>query len=628
MEDLSKFMETEASNVPDLDWLKLDPGNIDNIPRPMNVEAVPELEKAWSHPEASKQTIIPNVVTITNKEASQTKVAQDVIDGVVNQAKREMMLGLRGKELSTRLASLYTPDVISAAKEDLVKVATEQGLLGSVYVDLSPFDSCKDAAKILGKNKIRTARYVVGNPRRSVCSTHHTGVCKELGKKVVDAVDYSDEMLSDFTTHLRIAGVLNSSESVTSRKELQAAILKKRTKQAPQEKQAEEKPMDIAQVRKDMEEGLKKYAESKSHEAAMNRFFEARPILSFMQNQMLKGKTGSDLKEILKTKFTSDQVSKFATEISKVASLQGLMGNIYVDISYYRDPKEAIQAIKTAATNPPYIIQSIKKNQFDDSLIKVAKETGCTELPRDGKIDRKIAYSYLDDLNFNGRISSDTHLSLKNRIDAGDNVLSIVRSAYLESKSYKRPVRVGGVEANFKPGASKKHASRESLRANVSRAIEAGIPINKIENKLVNSLPTAESIGMVRDVLASTKCVDANCLPDCTTEKYQLSYDATIKEVDKCANCIYRAASACTKQDVRFAGKQDLTKAFLELDPKTAKVQYEENPDVSRMDLQQEYDMSDGFGSGMNIKLEQMHEKKALDVDFQIGGQSLDDGLL
>jgi hypothetical protein len=78
---------------------------------------------------------------------------------------------------------------------------------------------------------------------------------------------------------------------------------------------------------------------------------------------------------------------------------------------------------------------------------------------------------------------------------------------------------------------------------------------------------------------------------------------------------------------VKFAGVRDLDKAYLDLDPKTAKVQFDENPDLSRADMQQPYDISDSFGSGMKITLDNMRKTGSDDVNVSFNMEGMDSAL-
>lgn len=629
MDALGRSIEQDKDlvQIPDLDWLVL---SGENIPGEFPVESIPQLQEAWTHTNEASTRLVSNATV--QGGVSMKKASQEDISGVVKQAKKEMMLGFTGKALADRLASLYMPDMILAAKDELVKLASEQGLLGKVYIDLTPFDSCHDAAITLGKNRIRTARYVVGNPKRRVCSSHHDGFCKELNKRTKEAMDYSDPILKEYTTHLRVAGVIDASETITSKENLREAFLRQPEKQT-EVVAKEASPIDMNKVQKDFSEQLTKSAASQEKQAAEQRFFAARPILAFMQDQLLKGKAGEALKESIRSKFSSTDIQKFSKEIAKVASLQGILGNIYVDVSYYKTPEDAIHAIKTASTNPVYLIQSYKQHSYDNTLEKVASATGCSKLPRDGQLDKKVAFSYIKDLQANNRIASGISKELLDRVIAGDSSLRVIKEAFDATLTHKREVRMGGVQGVAAPVVSKKAFDRDAIRKNVEKALEAGVAVNNIEDKVAAMIGTVEAVGMVRKVLASASQVNANCLSKCTSERYDLSRTASIKPAEKCKGCVLKGASSCIKQSTDFVGSIDLDKAFFDLkeaggapsvEEAITDVQLKDNPDNARSDMSQTYEISDD--SGMNIALDDVREASS-DLNIEMGNEGIDNYL-
>lgn len=638
MDAIGKSIEQDKDlvQIPDLDWATL---SKKNIPSELPVESIPQLQEAWTHNNEPSTRLISNA-TVKGGVNAKTASKEDIA-GVVNQAKKEMMLGYTGKQLADRLASLYMPELIQAAKDELVKLASEQGLLGKVYIDLTPFDSCHEASTVLGKNRIRTARYVVGNPTRRVCSSHHDGFCKELNKRVKSAMDYSEPVLQEYTTHLRVAGVINASETITSKDNLREAFLRQ-PEVAPVVVAKEAAPVDMVKVHNDFSVQLEKSAASQEKLAAQQRFFAARPILAFMQDQLLKGKSGESLKESIRQKFSSTDIIKFASEIAKVASLQGVLGNIYVDVSYYNTPDQAIHAIKTANTNPIYLVQSYKQHDFDTTLAKVASATGCSELPRDGKLDKKVAFSYIKDLQANNRIASSVSQDLLNKVIAGDSSLKVIKEAFDATLQHKKEIRTGGVQGFAAPVVAKQAMDRNVIKDGVLKAITAGVAIDCIEHRVAGMIGTIEAVGMVRKVLSSTNEISADCLSKCTSERYDLSRTASIKPTAKCKECVLKGASSCIKQSANFAGSLDLNHAFFdireadsaskkstpEVDKATQDVLFDENPDVEREDMGQKYDMSTPGGSGMNIALEKMQEKAASELDVEMGSEGIDSHLL
>jgi len=623
MDQLGQSMQHDKASIPDLDWLDIKTADVDNIPTPNNVRILPQLEAAWSHNDQRSTELVPNV-SVVSKKASD--VSAEAVSDLIRQTKRDMMAGLTGNALAAKLGALYMPEVIAAAKDELIKLSAEQGLLGNVYLDMTAYDSCSEAARLLGKNRVRTAAYVVGEPTKHVCTSHRLGTCRDTGKKVVASMEYSKDVLAGYTQHLRVAGKIASDATIDSKEALRAAFIE-RPVQATEVTPVVEESVDLNKIGSALATEMEKVAVLQEKQARDQRFHRVRPILAYMQDQMLKGKIGNSLKECLATKYLAQDIAEYAPEIRKVAGLQGLLGNVYVDVSYYKDAAEAIDSIRSATTAPQYLVQTVKGRAFDDTLIKVAKATGCTEFPADGKIDQSVALSYITDLQYGDKLSSEKATSLKKQVSAGNNVLAVLRDTFLATQDHKRSVREGGVQGTLSQGVSKQAADRVALKSNAKRALEAGVALDKVEDKLASLIPTVEAISMCRSVISSMETVDAACLPKCTRERYQLKSGAQIKQATKCASCVHMSPSACVRQGMRFVGAKDLSKAHFDLDPKTEKVLSKDNPDEIRKDMQQEYDMKDDFGSGMNLALDKMNKKEAQDVSVEFSRDGIDGNL-
>ena len=634
MQDLDKVLASGyEAKLPDLDWASMGIEDYKNLKTPNNVEAVPQLVEQWSNrPETG--TRLMGFVEAPVKTAS-SEVTADAVAGVVACAKREMMKGLRGKELAEKLASLFPPTLIKASQEPLKAVASEQGLLGSVYIDMSVFDSCREAAQTLSPNRIRLADYAVGMPRKHVCSSHRDGFCKELRKTAVTEVPYGAELFDKYTKHLRVAGIITASESVTDKDTLRSALLK--TPEVRRRTTSIELPPKEAAVQlkgtETLEQAIEKAASSR--EAAEAKYAGVRPVMEYMQNQMLRGIVGDDLRKAVGSRFSSDVVRSCKNEMSRLASLQGLLGTVYVDVGYYKSANEAVTAIATAKTKPSYVINTSPGAEYDGKLAAVSQATGCAPLPGDGQIDRKVAYSYLDDLRFSGRITPDSAKKYADLIEAGQKPLVVLREAFLSNERVDKSQKSAAQMGTWFSGTTRKVDDRQSLKEAAQKALDSGVPTDKLQNKLAGMVPTSEAAGMIHGLLSGMSEICATCLPHCSVETYPISKAARIKIAEKCKGCTYSTGSACLKQGVRFAGALDLDKAFFDMtaieaaeksekkgdkkekydpkdetSPEVQKVLPKENPDVERSDMKQPYDMTDEFGSGGNKALEKLRESE------------------
>jgi hypothetical protein len=616
MDNMTSHFDSKdsAAQVPDLDWLSLKAGEYDNIPTENHVEIIPQLQEQWSKKEDRSTTLAPNTsaAAMPKKEA----FSKEDIEGVIKSAKLAAMQGTTGKMLAKELEKRYPASLIVAAKDELVKVAGEQGLLGNVYVDLTPFSSCKEASNKLGSNKIRSAQYVVGECKH-VCATHHTGYCSELKKTVVEKMSYDEDTLKSYENHLKVVGKLASDEKIDSKDALQEALLKSSAPKADNKagdtefSDPNKSFEDLDKKKEAFEKELKKKEASIRDEQASDRFESAKPVLAFIQDNMLKGKIGDSLKEVIAKNLDEDSIRKYSSEINKMVSLQGLLGNVYVDVSYYKNASDAINSIKKASTSPQYLVQTVTAGEFDDTLSRVSKATGCAILPQDGKIDTKIAHSYIDDIMFSDRIALDKGAEFKTSIEAGENALGIIREAFIATLSHKKSVKTAGAKMTLtSKGERKASVDTNHLKTASYKAIENGVSVEDLEVKLASFLPAVEAAGMVDEVLSNVKEVSANVMTNCTTQKYAFRSDTVIIPTEKCAGCILNNKTSCLKSKLAFKNSSEV-------------LQYSVGEaDSNREDMKQDYEISDD--SGMNIALRKNASDKGADVDTTYNTSGID----
>lgn len=554
--DLSSFVENKQPIV-DLSWLNITPGvDYDNIPTDNVAEKIPELVQAWSHLNDRSNQFIPNQMAQRAVGDAQVTVTPQMVEDVVLVAKKAMMLGMKDAELTGHLRERFPVQQLKAASGELKKVASERGLLGGVYVDLSCFDTCKQASTILGKNRIRLATFAVGKPKREPNFVDGLGNAREIGKRVVASVEYTPELLATYERHLKTAGVLGASDKLSSREDLQKALLAPRSKKSHSELRSSAATGVADLSPQQVKERLASIGEQDRTASAEEHFMRARKVLSFMQDQMLEGKMGDALKEVFTRKYASETVAGFASEIRKVASLQGLQGQLYVDVSLYDNHTKAIEAIRNASTAPMFLVQSFKKSAHDNTLELVASATGLSELPRDGKIDPKIASSLIERLQASDKISAKMAGILREKLSNKAPVLSVVREANLATLSHKKEVRSASFfGTEHVSSAPAQRFNRDEVVAAAKIAFNKGFPFGQVESKVASAVPAVEAHGLVRDVLSSLDEVSASTLTKCATERYPLKKGAKIASADKCSTCVHRSCGFCLRQAAAFVGE-------------------------------------------------------------------------
>lgn len=553
------------SPIQDLNWLSLTPGeNYDNIPSDFNREIIPQLEAQWgSEHYENPFYLVPSKANIVVNEENTHTISPEQIVEVVNVTKRDMMNGLSGREVAASLRDRYPSRVIQAAASELKKVAAEEGLLGNVYVDLSAFNSTKEALDHLGHHRVRTASFAVGSPKREKDFVDSFGRCRNLAKTVVASVDYTPAVLAHYETHLKNLGTLAKTASLTSKEDLKNAFLA--AKKANSTSVSSDKQEAVFSVPSDEEASsamasLKDLSEIKdSQEAASMRMASARPVLAKIQGLMLRGLTGDALKQSIRLACTQENLVTFKPEISKLANLQGLIGPLFVDIAAYADTKTACEAIASSYIRPKYIVSSMATPMgFSD---KIASLTGLPVFTRDTLISQKTAAEIILALEEHGKIDNVTAANYLDKLSKEQSsVLNLVREATAAANckapevTSEAPAEMTASQPVYQ-GTGEVQApqvDREAIKTASLRALNSGVSITAIRGKIASMVPVGEALGIVREAVASLTVVSTDVLDGCHSEKYALAANAKLASTGKCANCVFHVGPACSRQGRPF----------------------------------------------------------------------------
>ena len=304
--------------INNLDYLSVDTKNYDNYPSDNNsVRIQPKLADLWNHNrEQTGINLIPNQTACPMRSADEDPV---VVDDIIREAKKAMMSGLKGSELAGHLRARFPSEAIVSAKDAMLKLSEEQGLLGNVYIDASAFANAKEAESFLAAHRNRLAQDIVVND-----SKVSPGVIGYLANKfhrnVVAKISYDEKTLKKYKTYLVGAGKIKNDFVVDSKETLRKAFL---AKPIP------EKRAVIASTKKKIskEVALKEMIQMGENKRALKEaaeddftFRRIYPILEFARENLSKGKTGSNLKEMLRGKYASIDLNDAARYMAVVLS--------------------------------------------------------------------------------------------------------------------------------------------------------------------------------------------------------------------------------------------------------------------------------------------------------------------
>lgn len=550
MGSLSGLMNEKP--IVDLSWLEIVPGSYDNIPSHNNPhDVIPQLQEAWSlENHATPTSFIPNQVLSGKAEIQE--IGPEKIEPVVMVAKKAMMLGMRGPDVLGYLRERFPDEQLKAASSELRKVASEQGLMGTVYVDLGAFETAREASSFLGQQRIRLASYAVGTPLREPNFLTEAGIVRDLGKPHVASVTYTPELLARYASELKDSDLIERNASVSTKEELQQAIVAGK-RACVKERTLEAHPYQSLTVKQASELLDLVSANSKqasAERASEERWASVRPVLAHMQTEMLKGRIGPSLRTAMTSKYPERLIKENAPEISRIASLQGLMGKLYADVSLYASTDEAVQAIRTASVRPSYIVAT--RDTGDGRLDRVASATGCAPMPKEGPSIRE-ASALVNEMRIASRLPDQSVAALNARLASGDAPVEVIRDAHLAASTYVPEEKVGGQAGSFLSGGTPVAApstavDKEAVKTAAMAALSRGYGVSKVQEKIASILPPAEAVGTIRNALASMDIVPAASLERCTLERYNLGRNTRIACAAKCGSCVHSIGGFCSKQ--------------------------------------------------------------------------------
>ena len=322
----------QLPKIVDLSWLDVDLSKYDNFPSDNQpVRIVPKLHDLWNRGQLNPGCGVgcnqPNINLVPNAQMLPLGIRAADEDRktslqIVKEAKKAIMAGLKGKELSGYLRARFAAKHIELAKDELQKISQEIGLLGNVYIDASAFNSYNDAEQFLRQHRTRLARDILLNSEKlgdnivsMLASTFH--------KNVVSSVEYNENLFKDYKDHLVRAGRIPADFVIDSKETLRQAFLYENVK-AAEEPKKEEKSLSDAETQAGLEK-IRTEQSCSDREARDGILMpRIRPIAAFVQNQLSKGKTAGDVKDMVKARYVVEDIKVAAEALGVVLSKEGL----------------------------------------------------------------------------------------------------------------------------------------------------------------------------------------------------------------------------------------------------------------------------------------------------------------
>lgn len=361
--------DPQYAPIVDHSWLK--PQGYDNYPSDNNpLRKQPELADIWNPNRQNSgvslvqnQTVQPLGVRTADQEEMDTKRK---VAAIVREAKKAFMAGMNVHKAADHLKSLFTKEYLKAAQDELKAVSEERGLLGNVYIDASAFETYSEAEQFLTQHRNRLAQEILFN-----CENMNPGIVATIASKfrknVVSNINYNENTFRKYRDHLVMAGRIPEDFVIDSKDSLREAFLFKmpEPEQAPVETK-ESKSMDPEEINEKLSQisEEKRAAEQETYEVL--QWGSVRPILSFVQEHLSRGKSASDLKEMVKGKFAREDLNKALPYLAVMLSPEGLNKKHLASLVEQKRVSDfAAEQLETISKMFP-----VQKNDYEDPMPK------------------------------------------------------------------------------------------------------------------------------------------------------------------------------------------------------------------------------------------------------------------
>ncbi len=356
--NLGAFLK--EGNVSDLDWLDVDEekyraGGYPSqgaLPK-QNLDISPDLEALWDREDKPSTTyLVPNSGPVKPfPGAGEVRTMGDLsevhgrlrarAEDIAKITRFAMMQSTDMSNLRRQLLARVDLDTLRAHKSVIAEVLKERGLLGGVYISAADFPNCAksnkaDAAFV--RKFACDSKYVVAKPECGDC-IHAKRVgestnCSVFHKKVVLDVPYTEQLAAEVEQLQRSRGkVVQASDGTSTRERVRLAVLAEAPAAPPPVYQGVgegQLPKAVSMPTEGVQEQIIAASTlTRKRDEAQHRSLLAKPIISFIRRELLKGRTASELAGALKVSFPMSELGATRPEWEPIFRESGLYGAIY-----------------------------------------------------------------------------------------------------------------------------------------------------------------------------------------------------------------------------------------------------------------------------------------------------------
>ena len=482
----------------------------------------------------------------TGLEAQREKRVSDAL----KMAKLQATTGKNAMEIFQSLKKELTDDEIRSLPgiRDLLNAPFIWAL---VIDDPSAFDSCDQARSMLrsleGKRK---PLGVLSTQKCLGCTNNENGLCRKLGKKLVNGLDFTPEMFGEISDSLRMQGVIQTDGSVKSINEIKVALSPKKSNPV-RVYNAPKKVKASAISREDAVAELHSFSVKKAEEENQNQrdsiTDDAKLIAQKLLPLIYKDASIIEIQHVEATLFSPER-KKTLHDLHKLLN---------------EDP-----LIKSGLAFPRIIFDSCKqaKSFMGDNGIKVGYIKAIAQCD-----DCKNNLEGCCHLLGGALLTKNARVTEHDRFAAIDNACGNAGEAKkfkgIERKKYlaglrqalqmngRIPTRTSSLNVprmNSEIDLTDQFIDKSNALKSAIDKLSSGFPISSVRTMLQSQLGNSAADSIIEDAIFSMPVINANVLDNCICAGHQYRQGAVIVKSSKCSICQYASEGDCLKTKLPF----------------------------------------------------------------------------
>ena len=352
MPELGDLTRLFQASVPNLDWLDVDENvyrELERLPK-QNLNILPDLDNMWSTHEKGPVYFIPNIDLSEFPEIKKEKTSSaQVIRVIAKHIKDKMMSGWSGEKVASWVREHVDQETIQLCLPTFRKLAEEQGLLGTVYLDATQWDRCAHGEGEKIAKQARYAKYVLGNEEKcSGCSFNEGGKCGKFRKELIfDVVPYSEAMVGEYARALK----QNLPTTASSDPKEQIRTLAAMSHAEPVVQHSMKTTMGPQEKRQNL---------SRTYDPPSTEFANSgeRSLYRDLAQKMMVAK--GKFSDVVRSRIAA---AKSNAAITTLKAEENLLGNVYVRPEQFDSCHKANDALRKHHNAAPYVLEIPNKCQ-------------------------------------------------------------------------------------------------------------------------------------------------------------------------------------------------------------------------------------------------------------------------